>query len=139
MTFTGHLISSYTRDDETGVYKIALADEILKLFGYSSFARLQWEERRALKGKALALWLHGFYSSHARPYPLTIDYLRRLSGSRNAALRSFKAALKRAFADLEKASGTKATFTGDIVAVERQPSGSQAKHLAAPPAGRKRS
>lgn len=139
VTFTGHLISSFTRDDETGVYKITLADEILKLFGYSSFTRLQWDERRALKGKALALWLHGFYSSHARPYPLTIDYLRRLCGSRNAELRSFRAKLKKAFQDLEKASGMKATFTGDTVTVERQPSGSQAKYLAALPAEGKRS
>jgi hypothetical protein len=128
--FTGHLISNYVRDKETKFYKIKFAEEILTLFGYSSFTRLQWEQRRALKGKALALWLHGFYSSHAKPYPLTVDYLRKLCGSRNAAMKSFKAALKRAFADLESVTGTKARFEGDTVAVDRHPSPSQAKYLA---------
>jgi len=134
MTFTGHLISSFVRDDKTRIYKIKFAEEILNLFGYSSFTRLQWQQRRALKGKALPLWLHGFYSSHAKPYPLTLDYLHKLCGSRNTAMRSFRAKLKKAFEDLEKVTGMKATFKGDIVSVERQPSSSQAKHLAEQPA-----
>jgi hypothetical protein len=130
VTFTGHLISSFIRDDDTRVYKLKFADEILNLFGNSTFTRLQWKERRALKGKALPLWLHGFYSSHAKPYPLTVEYLHKLCGSRNAAMKSFRAKLKKAFEELEKVTGIKATFEGDTVTVERQPSGSQAKHLA---------
>ena len=132
LKFTGHLISSYARDRQTRFYRIKFAEEILTLFGYSSFTRIQWQERRALRGKALALWLHGFYSSHARPYPLSVDYLRKLCGSRNAAMKSFKAALKRAFADLKKVTGIDATFEGDTVTVRRQPSPSQAKYLAKP-------
>jgi hypothetical protein len=130
VTFTGHLISSFIRDDDTRVYKVTFAEEIVKLFGYSTFTRLQWKERRALKGKALPLWLHGFYSSHAQPYPLTVEYLHKLCGSRNAAMKSFRAALKRAFKELEKVTGMKATFEGNTVIVERQPSGTQAKYLA---------
>jgi hypothetical protein len=129
MHFEGHLISYFLRDNHTRVYKVSFADEIVKLFGYSTFTRLQWKERRALKGKALPLWLHGFYSSHAQPFPLTVEYLHKLCGSRNAAMKSFRAALKRAFKELEKVTGMTATFEGNTVTVERQPSGSQAKHL----------
>ena len=38
----------------------------------------------------LALWLHGFYASHAKPYPLTVAYLHKLSGSQTKQLRYFK-------------------------------------------------
>ena len=133
VTFTGHLVSSFTRDDATGKFKVTFNEEILKLFGRSSFTRIQWDERCALKGKALALWVHGFYASHAKPYPLTVDYLRRLCGSRNTAERSFKAALKRAFSECEKATDgrMKGIISGDMVTVHKLPSGSQAKHLAA--------
>lgn len=130
MRFTGHLISNFVRDKETRVYKVKFAEEIVNLFAGSTFTRLQWQERRALKGKALPLWLHGFYSSHAKAYPLTVEYLHKLCGSKNQAMKSFKAALKRAFADLAKVTTIKATFEGNTVTVVRQPSPAQAKYLA---------
>ena len=130
VTFTGHLVSHFLRDDQTRQYKVTFAEEILKLFGRATFTRLQCNERRNLKGKALALWLHGYYSSHAKPYPVTVDYLYKLCGSRNAAKRSFRAKLKKAFEDLEKVTSIHGTIEGDMVIVERKPSPAQAKHIA---------
>ena len=40
--------------------------------------------------KPLALWLHGFYASHAAPHPLSVEYLHKLSGSQTKRLRRFK-------------------------------------------------
>jgi len=128
--FTGHLISGYVRDERTRVYKITFAEEILKLFGYASWTRLQWQERRALRGKNLALWLHGYYSSHAKPYPVKVQFLHKLCGSRAQQLKHFKDELKKAFRQLEAAASIKATFDGDLVSVQRTPSPAQAKHLA---------
>lgn len=35
-------------------------------------------------------WLHGFYASHAAPYPLRVAYLHKLSGSQTKQLKPFK-------------------------------------------------
>ena len=38
----------------------------------------------------LAQALHGYYSSHKAPYPVTLSFLQRLSGSRNKQPAGFK-------------------------------------------------
>ena len=101
---------------------------MIKLYGAQDWSSIEWKQRQALKGKPLALWLHGFYSSHAYPFQLKTDTLRQLSGSRTQEKRRFKAALKKAFAELEKAAGYKATFDGDLVTVERPLTPSQILH-----------
>ena len=54
-------------------------------------------------GKPLALWLHGFYATHAAPHALTVEYLHKLSGSQTKQLRKFKENLTQALRDLEAA------------------------------------
>jgi hypothetical protein len=127
--FVGSLLSSAPRDEQTGIYKLRLDPDTVKLYGSADWTGLQWREREALKGKPLALWLHGFFSSHAAPYPLKVETLRELSGSTNKDTRDFKRRLKSAFADLEAVAGIKATFDGDLVSVARIPSPSQLSHL----------
>ena len=61
----------------------------------------------SLRGKPLALWLHGFYASHAAPYPLRVAYLHKLSGSQTKQLRYFKKNLTQALRDLEAAGAIK--------------------------------
>jgi hypothetical protein len=136
--FTGHLISWHRRDERSKAYQISFADDVLKLFRPAAWTAIQWQERRALKGHALVLWLHGYYSSHAAPYPVSAQYLHVLCGSRNRRLKSFKDKLKKAFAMLAKILGWQATWNGDLVTVTRQPSASQARHLITNAARRKR-
>lgn len=127
--FVGSLLSSAPRDEETGVYKLRLDPDTIKLYGASDWTSLEWQQREALKGKPLALWLHGYYATHAQAYPLKIETLRELSGSATKAARNFKIALKAAFDDLEAVAGIKALFDGDLVSVERGPTAGQMKHL----------
>lgn len=127
--FVGSLLSSAPRDEETGVYKLRLDPDTIKLYGAADWTSLEWQQREALKGKPLALWLHGYYASHAAPYPVKVETLRELSGSANKEDRDFKRKLKAAFADLEAVTGIKATFDGDLVTVEKPPTPAQAKHL----------
>jgi hypothetical protein len=127
--FTGHPISWYRRDDETRRYEVSFAEDVLTLFGPACWTQIQWEERCALKGKALVLWLHGYYSSHAAPYPVSVEYLHQLSGSRTRQVYHFKAELKKAFAILTLALGWKIQWDGYLVTVTRPPSASQARHL----------
>lgn len=127
--FTGSLLSSCERDENTGMYELILDPKTIRLYSFNDWTAIDWEQRKALKGKPLALWLHGFYSSHAQPFPLSIDYLREKSGSRTQEKKFFKTALKRAFIELENVTGIKAQFEGDLVIVERLPTPVQARHI----------
>ena len=119
--FFGHLISNYILDKETKAFRVRFAEEILTLFGYGEWTKLYRQERQALQGKNLALWLHGYYASHAKPYPVTVEFLHKLSGSRAKAMRSFKAKLKEAFRELEAVTDIRATFDKDKIKVEHIP------------------
>ena len=127
--FVGSLLHTCVRDEETGLYKLKLDNDTIKLYGAADWTNLEWQQREALKGKPLALWLHGYYASPAEAYPVKVETLMELSGSTNKEKRDFKRKLKAAFSDLEAIAGIKATFDGDLVAVEKKPSLAQAKHL----------
>ena len=103
------------------------------LYSATRWTATDWERRKRLRGKPLALWLQGFYASHAEPHALSVEYLRKLSGSRTKELRKFKQNLFRALRDLE-ASGAIKSFeiVGGLVQVDIQPSKSQLKYLCRP-------
>ncbi len=128
--YNGILFHGRWRDEQTREYKIALNPTIAALFCGDDWTGIQFEERLALKGKPLALWLHGFYSSHAKPFPMKVETLRDLSGSATKNIRHFKANLKTAFADLGAVTGMSVSFDGNLAAVKRIPTKAQGKHLA---------
>ena len=139
-TYGGNLLEFY-RDEATGRTVLEINPKLAKFFGRSEWTQIDWEQRQRLRGKPLALWLHGFYASHAAPYPLTVAYLHKLSGSRTKQLKHFKQNLVRALRDLEAAGGIKAfEIRDEIVHIWTVPSPSQQKHLAArrPPARRRK-
>ena len=139
-TYGGNLLEFY-RDEDTGRTVLEINPKLAKFFGRSRWTQIDWEQRQRLRGKPLALWLHGFYASHAAPYPLTVAYLHKLSGSRTKQLRYFKKNLLQALRDLEAAGGIKAfEIRDELVHIWTVPSKSQQKHLAArrPPARRRK-
>lgn len=136
--FTGSLVYECIRDEETGIYKLTMSPALMKLFGAGEWTALEWKQREALKGKPLALWLHGYYATHADPFPIKVETLKELSGSANKDTRLFKRRLKEAFAELESVTGRQATFDGDLVTAESLPTPAQAKHLAAKARRRKK-
>ena len=75
--YVGNLLASCKKDKETRTYKLTLNAETRKLYGYGDWTALDWEQRQKLRGKPLALWLHGFYSSHAKAYPMLVETLHR--------------------------------------------------------------
>jgi hypothetical protein len=127
--YVGNLIGSCLRDKQTRRYKVTLNPDTMKLYGWNDWTALDWEQRQALRGKPLALWLHGFYSTHAKPHPIKIQTLHELSGSGTKRLAKFKENLKAAFVELEATTGIKATIDGEIVTVERNPTRCQQRHL----------
>ena len=131
-TYFGSLIEGGIRDEDTGRYVVEINPRLAKFYGRTQWTQLDWEQRQQLRGKPLALWLHGFYASHAKPYPLSVAYLHKLSGSQTKQLRYFKKNLAEALSELVTL-GALQTFeiVGDLVHVRTVPSKSQQKHLAA--------
>ena len=131
-TYFGTLVEGGMRDEDTGRYVVEINPKLAKFYGRTQWTQIDWGQRQRLRGKPLALWLHGFYASHAKPYPLTVEYLHKLSGSRTKQLWKFKQNLTQAFRDLEAAGAIKAfEIRDDLVHVQTVPSKSQRKHLAA--------
>jgi hypothetical protein len=128
--YAGPLLHHWARDDETGQHVIELNPEIVRLYGPGGWTQIEWDQRRALKGRPLAQWLHGFYSTHAEAFPLKVETLHRLCGSESERMDHFRQELREAFEHLAQAAGwTWRIDEDDLAYVERQPSRSQQKHL----------
>ena len=140
LTYGGSLVS-FSRDEDTGHTVLEINPKLARFFSPTRWTQIDWEQRQQLRGKPLALWLHGFYASHAAPYPLRVEYLHKLSGSQTKRLRRFKENLAQALRDLEAVGAIRAfEIRDEIVHIQTVPSKSQRKHLAAcrPPDRRRR-
>jgi len=128
-TYFGALIEGGTRDELTGRYEITLNPKLSKLY-QAGWTAIDWEQRQQLRRKPLALWLHGFLATHAKPYPLKVESLMAWSGSRIKETRQFKYKLKAALNELECVGaiiGYK--FIHNLVTINRIPSNVQKHHF----------
>lgn len=133
-TYIGGLVDEAYKDEETLEYVVVLNPKLRALFESDQWTALDWAVRQELSGQPLAQWLHGFYATHAQPYPISVEKLHELCGSENTVLRDFKRELKSSLdavaAACEKHGQTfNAEILNDLVQVDRQPSRSQRKHL----------
>ncbi|MBI7168908.1 hypothetical protein JEU09_31385, partial [Pseudomonas aeruginosa] len=113
---------------------LSLNPSIIRLFASDQYTLIHWGVRCMLSGSPLAQWLHGYYSTHAAPYPVRIDTLHKLSGSKTLSPGKFLQLLRRALDKLTLASaehGQKFTYQidGELVRVDKRPSPSQQRHL----------
>ena len=130
VTYGGSLVS-FSRDEDTGHTVLEINPKLARFFSPTRWTQIDWEQRQQLRGKPLALWLHGFYASHAAPHPLSVAYLHKLSGSQTKQLRKFKQNLTQALRDLEAIGAIEAfEIRDELVHVWTVPSKSQQKHLA---------
>ena len=103
--FFGALVSSGQKNEETEKYELVLNPRIASMYNDDSWTGIDWEQRKALMGKPLALWLHGFYSSHAKPFDYKVETIHGLCGSEAKDLNDFKIQLKEALKSLAVATG----------------------------------
>ena len=130
-TYFGTLIEGGLRDEATGHTVLEINPKLAAFYGRSQWTQLDWEQRQQLRGKPLALWLHGFYASHAAPHPLSVAYLHKLSGSQTKQLWKFKQNLTQALRDLAGVGAIKSfEIRAGVVHVWTVPSQSQRQHLA---------
>ena len=115
-------------------WAITLNPRLNTLFAPNQYTFIQWGVRRALAAKPLAQWLHGYYSSHAKPYPVRIETLKQLCGSAAGERKSFTQKLKKALAEVEQASAEagstfKWRIENKLVYVTRTPTAAQQRHM----------
>jgi hypothetical protein len=93
--FWGSLLPEGSARLEDGSFTVEINRQLIKLFkrGYTV---IEWKQRRALAKKPLAQHLHAWICSHERPYPVTVEYLRKLTGSDTKKLYKFRQLLKAA-------------------------------------------
>ncbi|WP_165395065.1 plasmid replication initiator TrfA [Thiomicrorhabdus indica] len=129
-TYFGQLCGiSGELDEKTDEYRFKFSGGLISLFD-SGWSKIDFEQRQQLKDKPLALWLHGLYSSHARPYPMKIESIHKLCGSDTKQLKHFTASVKKAHQDLiEIGLLKKFEVSNGIVSVEKKATKSQLKHL----------
>lgn len=134
-TYIGGLIRFAAKDEETQEWVIELDAKLRPLFVADQFTQVEWAVRHALDGHQLAQWLHGFYASHAEPFPLKVETLHKLCGSEQGVMSDFAKKLRKALDALVAASeahGEEFSYEirGDLVHVEKRASGAQRRHLA---------
>lgn len=103
--YFGPLIHQGVRDEETMEFVIEVNPRVALLYGADGWTQIEWAQRWALRRQPLAQWLHGFYSTHAEPYPYKVETLRRLAGSENEHLFSFRQELRFAMAKVAEVTG----------------------------------
>ncbi|MGZ9709389.1 plasmid replication initiator TrfA [Glaciimonas sp. GNP009] len=100
-TFSGTLVKNVYRDEETQQYVVIFDEKMLSLYE-DGYTYVDWQQRRALGKNNLAKWLHGFYASHADPFPYKVLTIKTLCGSTTKRLGDFRKALRNALDELKK-------------------------------------
>ena len=86
--YTGSLVEEAFRDDQAQRIVIVLNPRMVALFQSDQFTKVSWDIRQALK-KPLAMWLHGFYSTHAKPFAYSTAKIHELCGSDAKSVKKF--------------------------------------------------
>jgi TrfA protein len=123
-SYEGRLIEAVYRDETSREYVIRLNPKLSTLFAPDQFTLIDWSIRQALSGQQFAQWLHGYYSSHDKPFPVKPSKIINLSGSENATPYSARQKLRKALDALSaayKASGQTFTYEvkGDLIYVNK--------------------
>ena len=127
-TYGGSLLE-FMRDDDSGRYVVIFNPKILTFYE-GGWTAIDWRDRQLLRGKPLALGLHGYLATHAKPYPIKIETIRSFSGSSNKEIRGFKRKLIAALNELKKIQFIMGfDFEGDTVIINKPPTPSQQRYL----------
>lgn len=106
LTYFGNLIHDAKKDEKSGHWTFRLNENLMPFYGVDGYTLIDWEQRKQLKGD-LARWLQLEIARHAKPFPVKVETLHRLSGSRNKELRDFRRKLKSALDTLKTAGHIK--------------------------------
>lgn len=132
--YIGGLLDRAAKDEKTQEWVIRIDEKMAPLFASNQYTQTQWAIRQSLAGHPLAQWLHGYYASHAKPYPVRMDTLLEWSGGSNSSPTSARQTLRKALDAVVDASAANGEgFSYEVkdgtVEITKQPTKSQRKHL----------
>lgn len=129
-TFLGGLIEKAYRDEDTQRYVVIFDYKMLGLYE-NGYSHIDWNQRQALGSNNLAKWLHGFYATHAEPFPYKVETIKTLCGSTAKELKKFRQTLKSALNELTEIGAIQSweINADDLVSIKRTPTLAQQKHL----------
>lgn len=84
--------------DEVTFWKVQINTEVAAQLKPGDYTRIDWKIRSQLS--PLEKWLHAFYSTNQNPYPMKVETIHKLCGSRMAEIKFFRRAIKAALARL---------------------------------------
>jgi len=120
-SYFGALIQEGFRDEATNEYVIKVNERIALLFMGGNWTALNGEQRKMLRKRPLAQWLHAFYSTHAKPHPYKVETILKLCGSEVSELKKFRQLLKRALEQLSQVTGWSCSIDeNDCVVIKRE-------------------
>ena len=136
--YAGQLIHHWTRDEETLRHVIVINPKIASMYGADGWTQIEWAQRQALQGHPIAQWLHGFYSTHAAPFPYSVSKLHQLCGSEAEQLFHFRARLREAMDRVAEVTGwTWSIDAAGLLHIQKIPTPTQARHLTRKSHGKK--
>ena len=125
----GSSLLEYYRDKQTDRYVVIFNPKLIALYD-AGYTEVDWQQRRALRKKPLALWLHGYLASHAKPYSIRIETVMKLSGSHAKEVRYFKKNLLKALDDLVDVGMLNGYEIRDtLIIFDKIPSATQQRYL----------
>lgn len=142
MRYEGHLLDDASTPQDQAMLEVPrlrrhlayrINPRLARLYAESAYTLFDAQERIQLKGRGseLAKWLYLWIIGNAQQYAHKVETIRRLCGSNDKTLKSFRQNLGKAL-DVLKAAGVIVAWridNGDLVHIERTPSASQQKHL----------
>lgn len=120
-SYFGTLIQEGFRDEATNEYVIKVNERLALLFMGNNWTALNCEQRKKLRKRPLAQWLHAFYSTHAKPHPYKVETILKLCGSEVGELKKFRQMLRRALKELTSVTGWACSIDeNDCVVIKRE-------------------
>jgi hypothetical protein len=119
--YSQSLITETECNEFTGSYRIVINRKLIKLYGDSNWTAINWDQRLQLRKKPLAQALLGYYSSHTKPYLITLLFIKRLTASKNKSTSDFKRKVDVALNELVKIGFLEGfNIDGELVSVVRK-------------------
>ena len=128
--FTGSILSSCTRDEQSDIYKLVFDPDFVKLFGHCDWTAVDWSTRQRLTRSPLAQWIYDYAVSHVGTV-VKLETLQRLSGREADTPKVFNQAFQRAKAMLEKSADIAMVLdAGGLVSIAHALTPAQQRHVA---------
>ena len=117
------MIPMFKWRDEMGkaltLYQVRVAPELVTLFAKVYRTKLEWTQRLKLPD-GLATWLHSYYASHDKPYPVKISTIKKGAGISTVSVAALRQIIEKALDRLKDAEFLESwEIEGELVHVKR--------------------